>query len=840
LTFKLGDDGALSTVRTEPVAADARADGDGRENAVLKLIAGLLGIGYDALKQREVEAQRRRTRLRLAIAAGIGAVFIGVVVFFLLEQTRDARAARYAAEANGDLALRDYARAEIAAAKSLTYRDDPEIRKLLLRARLGGVAFVARSLTPKSELNVFSGDGRVVATVLPEEPGRPRAVSVAAPATGKELWRIALPYGAGAPDAVAMSLATEGSRQIAIAWPERDGTVFRAAVWNLEPGRPAGAMRELGAGDPAALPGRHSKRIPSMAFNPTKPWIATAGEDGKLCLWDLSQNWPKLIWEQEATHQPDVHGIAFNADGSLLGSAGGDYLANVWNISDMTGLAHDPNAPYKAHAIEPRFTLSGHTDSVWSIAFSPDGKRIATGGYDRTIRIWDIAHRDKDGKEEPLTVGTLSGQEGTIFALAFSADSKLLASGASDGSVDLWDAASSRLLNVFRPNRGIVRSVVATSFENGVQIGTEDAWNVWSVSGSSLVTRLWNGGATVAVLSFDPSGEFLAASGGGDDGRVRVWDHNYRLARVLDPKSPGDYTNGVTFSPDGRWIVAGGSNGVIHLWDRRTANWDKVATDVTLFRHGGAVWGLCFDPTGKWLASSSQSPNVQIKLWNVADWSLRTATKSGELVDSVYALVCDPAGNRIVAGDSRARVVVRDLDLNVVAQTTNVTRGEVNVWSLALTDEPHTILSGNSDGHVYRWIPNDAGWAGSAGAEEKIGTSNEDAKVNPTINSVAFNPRTGWVASGGVGPSVELYEIKNLRKLYSLRGHDGTVWWVTFDPSGSRLGYGGLDGIVRVVDIAKMRALMETSSPGELYGESENTTGLTVDPNGNIVEQVRQ
>ena len=129
--------------------------------------------------------------------------------------------------------------------------------------------------------------------------------------------------------------------------------------------------------------------------------------------------------------------------------------------------------------------------------------------------------------------------------------------------------------------------------------------------------------------------------------------------------------------------------------------------------------------------------------------------------------------------------------LRPAASTINVNQGEADAWSVAIADSPHAILSGNSDGHVYRWIPNAAGWTETKEAE-KISTSDEDATVNPTINSVAYNGKNGWVAAGGVGPSVEIYDL-NLHKIRSLPGQNGTIWWVTFDPQGARLAFSWME-----------------------------------------------
>ena len=211
----------------------------------------------------------------------------------------------------------------------------------------------------------------------------------------------------------------------------------------------------------------------------------------------------------------------------------------------------------------------------------------------------------------------------------------------------------------------------------------------------------------------------------------------------------------------------------------------------------------------------------------MSDWSLRDQSEA--LSHTVYSLACAPGGEWLISGDANGRVAVRETKgLAKVAEVTNVHYGEANVWSVAVADSPLDILSGNSDGRVRLWRANGPTWsADNAKAWTVAATSDADAAVNHTINSVSYSRKRGWVAAGGDGESVELYD-RALKRVRSLRDHDGTVWFVSFDPGGSRLAYGGTDRILRLFDLDVIDRNLAVDTPAALYQESETKTGLTV------------
>jgi len=189
----------------------------------------------------------------------------------------------------------------------------------------------------------------------------------------------------------------------------------------------------------------------------------------------------------------------------------------------------------------------------------------------------------------------------------------------------------------------------------------------------------------------------------------------------------------------------------------------------------------------------------------------------------------------MVGGDGNGKVTVRETErLGPTSTKVNVKGGEANVWSVAVTESPVSILSGNSDGKVRRWIPvDDPQWTGS-NKEVLEMTSDQDAMDNPIINSISYSRKHGWIAAGGDGSSVEIYD-SHLKHKRSLKGHSGTVWFVTFDPKGSRLAYGGTDRILRIFDLDLMDHTLEGDTPDELYQTSRETTGLAVVDNKIVV-----
>jgi len=466
------------------------------------------------------------------------------------------------------------------------------------------------------------------------------------------------------------SLAFSPDGQV-LASGARDGVV---KLWDAVKGR---ELRSLAA---------HTGKVRSLAFGEEGRRLATASADGSVKVFDATSG-RELKSLSGLTAKPAA--VAFAAGRGTLAVATADRGVALFDAATLeltrtlagdggasTGTAPSETAAFNAGAevvatsngdktvqlrdltrpAEAPRVFRSYSTGVYTTAFSPDRRWFATGGKDRTVRVWEVATGRK--------VRTLSGHTGWVTQIAFSPDSRLLASASHSGQVKLWDADSGRELPM--PPAGHSESVNSVAFSPDSKLlatgGSDGVVKLWDVEKGRVMPHLTGHTAEVNAVAFAPDGATLAS--GGADGTVRLWD--VAGGRQLAELNEGGEVFGLAYSPGpGRVVAAGLKGGAVVLHTMAADGKPSAEAPRRVTAHGAAVRALAFSPDGRTLATAASDGSARIGDAGTGAEMVRLAGHT----DAVNGLSFSPDGRWIATGSEDGSTRIWDAATGAPAAT---------------------------------------------------------------------------------------------------------------------------------------------------------------------------
>ncbi len=445
-------------------------------------------------------------------------------------------------------------------------------------------------------------------------------------------------------------------------------------------------------------------------------------------------------------HNNAVSAIAFSPDGKFMISGSWDRTVRMWDAESGVELSRfDP--PFK--------------DGVSSVAISPDGKLLAAGGMDRTLRLWDLVTK-KQIFESPE-------QENTVISLAFSPDGRSLAAAAAS-TVHVWAVASQKETMAMNVPRGWMHQI-----------------------------------------AFSPDGKIIAA--GGSDRSIHLWyaDSGKPLGDLAGHK---DSIYSIAFSPDGKSLVSGGGgrNRELRLWhvptQKEVRSWTGSEGDNP----------VAFSPQGGIVACSG--PNGTVLLYDVENGSIRRKLAGdGSNTDRIATLAFSPDGKTLAAGAGRT---IRRWDVETGTERTPA--GHFNqVTTVAFSQNGKLLASAGVDGVICLW---------------DLATKSEKSRLighEDRITALTSIPNTGILATSSTDRTIRLWDVTSGKQIKTIPGVETSVDSIAFSPDHKVLATGAWqDHSVRLWDAATGAELVKMSLPRP-NGVNEGSIPLAFSPDGKIL-----
>ena len=753
-------------------------------------------------EEQEAAASRLRRRAFLLAAIGVVAVLLAVTAgWFSVQSNRNealakenegkAQAAQAVAESNASLA-------ETREAEAQSERTKAEAQaRLAQSSELAAAAL--NNLTTDPELSLLLADQAIEVTYTVQ------AENALHQALQASRLLLTLRDHTGAVNAVAVSPArARGVPRFATAGA--DGLV---KLWDGYTDQP---LLTITAGSAA---------INDIAFSPNGDRLATVGDDGHVKLWDIADiadaaGAPPLF--DRADHNAPVIKVAFNPDGATLVTSGYDARVITWSLAPAAfgerqfalsntdpkqliqmALAFPPSAVrlatsdvsgkvtfWNMASRQPGLSWSADDVRVFALAFSPNGRQLVTGGWQRTA-LWDSVTREESSE--------LTGHTAAVRAVSFSADGKRVATGSDDHRIKVWDVATGQeeltLAGHQRPVSGVAFLPVARgTVPRLVSVSTDGTARIWNVGLSEELLTV-DQGEVIDDLVFAPDGKTVTVLG--ESGTVKRWDlatgQRQVSYRVHRPNSPGS----AGFSADGKRLAFGLTTQPVTLWDVSVA--DAAAKGSKMGQYTGqdgiVYHTVSLNADGTKVAVGLADKSVEV--WDLEDDKRLWILTGHEDVVHDFAFSADGAYYATVSSDHTAKI----WDATSGNEVKTFSGHSDQLRSLAFSPDSQQLATASVDGTAKVWD-----------------LHAQDAELTlightSRVTSIAYSPDGRQLVTTSGDGTAKLWNADNGENLLTLNGHRGEVRVARFSPDGRQIISGGEDQTVRLytLELADLLAL---------------------------------
>ncbi len=611
---------------------------------------------------------------------------------------------------------------------------------------------------------------------------------------------------------------------------------------------PAGAIARLGT---SRL--QHAGLVHTLVYSPDGKWLASAGADKVIRLWDAETGKTSLSLEG---HEGAVRSLAFVPAGEgkpakVLVSASLDKTIRFWDLKTGKELAYIINHPGEATALavspDGKLLASGgnteshillwkvedgkevrrwkaHQGGVMGLAFAPDGKTIASGGLAQRQSFPQKADNPSDDygvalweTETGKSRHTLAGHTTIVWAIAFSADGKLLASSGIDKTkgrcVLLWDPETGKQLRAMGGRFGLVDARCLTLTKDGKTLAAGDRGDIklfdtdTGAEQRALTSAIMD---QVQALAFSPDG--LALASAGEKGRIMLWDVARRTAKMAAGHTQP--LNSVAVSPDGKTIATTSYGETAFLWDRATSKpLRQLKQDTVRWVAFECVWCAAFSPDSRTVALAHQRDGITF--WDAATGQLQRQIPeknndrivslafspdgkwlASESIDQPHASLWDTSTGELKRTFERGTKRFHDRGTSVAVSPdglllASTASNGLNVWRF--DSGKLVFLKSGDNGSSVAFSPGGflVATAGLGVTVFDAVTGTELAKFDAQLHhygwrAIAFSPG-GRLLAVADAKRVRLWDVAVRRELPGFDGHRGIITSVAFTPDGKAL-----------------------------------------------------